>query len=132
MDAPAQMRLQSASFRQEVAQDGMQDAAIAIVVDLDRRIEANGDLELRRVAFAVVSRGHRKSLSMGWTSSLRSGCRRFRARSSPSDLYDSPSANVSGKHAHHHQIAAVNPLNAFGDYGFDAEQQRTLRRPIAR
>src|SRR5687768_18382439 len=37
-----------------------------------------------------------------------------------------------GQHAHADQVAAVDALEALGDDGFDAEQVRALRGPVAR
>ncbi len=36
------------------------------------------------------------------------------------------------KHAHAHEVGAVDALEALGDHGADAEQQRALGRPVAR
>ena len=35
------------------------------------------------------------------------------------------------QHAHAHQVAAVNPLEALGDHSPDAQQQRALGSPVA-
>src|SRR5262249_10597277 len=43
-----------------------------------------------------------------------------------------PLLELARKHAHAHQIAAVDALEALGDYRTHAKQPRPLRRPVAR
>ena len=51
---------------------------------------------------------------------------------SPSDFSVSPGQKFQRQHAHADQIAAMDALEAFGEHGADAEQDRALRGPIAR
>ena len=52
--------------------------------------------------------------------------------SRPSDAAVWPSTYSQRQHAHAHEVRAVDALVALGDDGADAEQQRALRRPVAR
>ena len=50
----------------------------------------------------------------------------------PSDSRFSPGQKLQRQHAHADQIRAMNALEAFGDHGAHAQQQRALGGPIAR
>src|SRR5258708_3566592 len=41
-------------------------------------------------------------------------------------------AELEREHAHADEVRTVDALEAFGDYGANAEQQRALGRPVAR
>ena len=57
--------------------------------------------------------------------------KRLACRSRPSDAALSPSLELQRQHAHADQVAAVDALEALGDHGLDAQQQRALGGPVA-
>ena len=59
-------------------------------------------------------------------------CRTVSRAGEPSDAAVCAGLELQRQHAHVDEIAAVDALEALGDHRLDAEQQRALRRPVAR
>src|SRR5262249_25973178 len=114
----------------QLAQHVRQDAAVLVVIDLDRRIDA----QLHRNLFSgpvraaydqpdVLLRSDPAVESDDVESFRAVEVERLRA-----DAF----FKLQRQHAHSDQVAAVNPLEALGDDRTHAQQPRPFRRPIAR
>src|SRR5436309_7028292 len=101
-----------------------------IVMDFVRCIDSADRLES---FFLAVLRASPDTHEHAW----------FDAAGDPSDVERFEACEAEGsrvlslpelqrQHSHADEIAAVNPLVAFGDYRFDTQQPGTFRRPVAR
>src|SRR5918995_503735 len=106
---------------EELPEDGLQDAAVAQVLDLDRRVHAGPDLEL--FGLAVVARSPDGQLGAG-----RDLCETRDVEGLSAGQTQGVGALafriLEGEDAHTDQVRAVNALEALGDDGLDAEQKR--------
>src|ERR671910_587195 len=114
---------------EELPEDGLQDAAVAQVLDLDRRVHAGLDLEL--FGLAVVARSPDGQLGAG-----RDLCETRDVEGLSAGQTQGVGAlafrKLEGEDAHADQVRAVNALEALGDDGLYAEQERALSGPVAR
>src|SRR5688572_10972803 len=113
----------------EPPQDRGQDAAVAVVVELDGAVDAAGHLEDRRGAVVRV-RGDlhpRPGLDRGDTPD--------RVRLAPAEaelVRVLAGQELQRQDAHADEIRPVDALEALGNDGADTEEQRALGRPVAR
>src|SRR5215211_1420518 len=114
---------------EHLAQDGLQDAAVAEVFDLDRGVHPR--FYRKYFLFAIVARSlHGQLLT------------RFETGEA-GDVEGVVACKAKGfcalavyvlqrEDTHADQIRAVDALEALGDNGPDTEQERALRRPVTR
>src|SRR5260221_7922075 len=115
---------------ENLAQYERQDAAVLVVVHLDRRIDAQQHLDLRSGPVLVVDhdRHFLARVHAVFDTEDVDGLVAFDAerghRVVPHEL--------EGQHAHHDEVGAVDALEALDDHGTRAEEQRALGGPVAR
>src|SRR5918992_421679 len=114
---------------EELAQHRLQDAAVPQVLDLHRRVHARPDPELSHLA----------TFTSGLYSKPGAGCEIGEAlyvvglrTVQPKTIGVLAPCELQGEDAHPDQVRAVDALEALGDDGPYAEQERALRRPVAR
>src|SRR5215203_5683098 len=114
---------------EHLAQDGLQDAAITEVLDLDRGVHAGLYRELLLFAFVAGDLDGQlfARLEAGKASDVEGFVARETKRFCALAL-----GELQGQHAHADQVRAVDAFEALCDNGLDAEQERTLCRPVAR
>src|SRR5829696_2906598 len=114
---------------EHLAQDGLQDAAITEVLDLDRGVHAGLYRELLLFAFVAGDLDGQlfARLEAGKASDVEGFVARETKRFCALAL-----GELQGQHAHADQVRAVDALEALRDDGPHPEQERTLRRPVAR
>src|ERR671916_2055680 len=114
---------------EELPEDGLEDAAVTQVLDLDRRIHARPDPELLRLAF--VARCPDGQLGAGRDAG--EACDVVRLVAGEAQRLRAIAFRVlQGQDAHPDQVRAVDALEALGDDRPYAEQERALRGPVAR
>ncbi len=119
----------------QLAQHVVQDAAVLVVGDLLRRVDADDGADVldscrRRRWRARPARARPRTRPAAAPAGRRS--RTVSSPVSPSDAAVSPAVNSQRHDAHADQVAAVDALVALGDHEAHAEQARPLRRPVAR
>src|SRR5436190_2247424 len=127
--ARARARIREVLRRHQLPEHERQDAAVHVVVDFDRRVDAHddGDFVGRSGAAMNPQRGllHRtqSAFDADDVERLRAVERqRLRARSF---------VELQRENAHADEVGAVNALEALGDDGADAEEARAFGGPIA-
>ena len=110
--------------RQQLAQHERQDAAVLVVLDLLRRVDAHARREL-----LVVRRCTRDLLGLA---ALDAGDRELLLAGQPERLGVLAVGELQRQHAHADQVGAVDALEGLGDHRPHAEQLRALGRPVAR
>src|SRR5687768_7410843 len=113
----------------EAAQDCRQDAALAVVVELDRAVDARDDLD--QPLAAVVTDTQRDRLARRQTTCQAEDVV-FLAPGQAERRRVLARLVLQRQHAHADQVRAMNALIALGEYGAHAEQRRALGRPVAR
>src|ERR1051325_3604106 len=115
---------------QELPEHEREDASMLVVIDLDRRIYAQRERHFFSLAAGAVN-DHRHVHARLDAALKASDGKRLR----PVEI-ESRGARalfkLAGEHAHADEVAAMYALEALGHDRFDAEQQRSLRRPVAR
>ena len=120
----------SSRLLQQLAQHERQDAAVPVVVDLDRRVDAAQHAESRASLPSL-----RVITSVSGCCGLMSSGTAMSNVSSPSMPSDSRAVagcELQRQHAHADEVRAMDALEALRDDRLDAEQLRALRRPVAR
>src|SRR5215470_10336204 len=123
-------KLRESGSSDQLTQHVRQDAAMPVVIDLDRRIYA----QLHRNLFSGAVRAAYDQLDI---------LLRLDPAAEPGDVEGFRAVEVERlradaffelqrQHAHSDQVAAVNALEALGDDRSHAQQSRPFRRPIAR
>src|SRR5471032_2856739 len=115
---------------QQLAQHERQDAAVFVVIDFDRRVDAQQDFDfLRRLAFAVDHQG-RQLLRLDLA---------FQAfqvvdfLAGDAQRFDAVVADeLQRQHAHADQVGAVDAFERAHDHGLHAQQLGALGGPVAR
>src|SRR5262245_12607354 len=128
--ALAAVRRRGSGLRDQLAQYVRQDAAVLVVIDLDRRIYA----QLHRDLFSGPVRAayDQRDILLRPDPAVESDdVESFRAVE-VERLRADAFFELQRQHAHSDQVAAVNPLEALGDDRAHAQQPRPLRRPITR
>src|SRR5258708_3336879 len=122
------MRYRSFSLLQHVPKHRMQNPAVAVVVNLHRRINSTRRGELDRLAVVVCD----------FDGDLLAGFEVLgdrdveRAQAGEAEAGAGLAVFVlEGEDAHSNQVAAVNSFEAFGDDGFDAEKVNAFGGPVA-
>src|SRR5690606_31523538 len=114
----------------EHAEDVRQDAAVAVRRQLLRRVHANVHPEPDRAPILAL----RTDLDRAARLQRRAGALDVEdlapGEAEARDRLAGP--ELQRQHAHVHEVAAMDALEALGDDGPDAEQERALRRPVAR
>ena len=119
--------------RREPAQDRRQDAALAVVVDLDRAVEAGDRPSNRRSRRRRRSRAHdRRAAARGARPAGEPVDRVRLAAGQPERRRALAGQELERQDAHPDEVGAVDPLVALGDDRPDPEQRRALGRPVAR
>jgi hypothetical protein len=114
---------------EEVAQHGVEDAAVLVVADIDGGVEARAGGEVE--AAAVLALGGDGDGLAG--EQLGGHLDVVRLATREPELFGVLTVREDQwQHAHADQVGAVDALEALGDDGADAEQQRALGRPVAR
>src|SRR5918997_1095238 len=114
---------------EELAQHRLQDATVPQILDLHRRVHARPDPELR--GRAVLAGGTYRQLGAG--REIGEVLYVIGLRTLQSQTVGVLAAReLQGEDAHPDQVRAVDALEALGDDGPYAEQERALRRPVAR
>src|SRR5690606_26699666 len=112
----------------DVAQHRMEDAPVAVVVDLDRGIEAAGHLEGERGAVGPPggdAEALPRSQRFGGEDVVGLGAiEAEHHRVVPAD-------ELQRQYAHAHQVGTVDPFEALRDDGLHAKQVRALGCPVA-
>jgi DNA-binding NtrC family response regulator len=119
---------EEARLADQLAQDRLENAAVAVVVDLDRGVEAAGHAHGRRLPGALHLHDHvlpRPDLAAD--AAHREDLLAVEAQG----LRVLPGLELQGQHAHAHEVRAVDPLVALRDDGPHAEEQGALRGPVA-
>src|SRR5918997_4650627 len=114
---------------EEFPEDGLEDTAVAQVLDLDRRVHPRLDPELLRLAF--VARRPDGQLGAGRDASDARDVVRLVAGEAQG-LCALAFRVLEGEDAHPDQVRAVGALEALGDDRPNAEQEGALRGPVAR
>src|SRR6266700_6014925 len=117
-------------FSQYFAQHEWQDAAVLVVVDLDRRVDAQQQRDFLHAA--VLPPDHQRRVLLRPDLALDAadvdGFVAFDAERS-----DRVAAlELEGQHAHADEVRAVDALEALHDHCAHAEKQRAFRGPVAR
>ena len=115
----------------EPAQDRRQDAALLVVVDLDRAVEPGDRLEPPLLA-ALVRERRPSAAGAGARPSARPADRVRLAAGQAERRGALAGQELERQDAHPDEVGAVDPLVALGDDRPDAEQRRALGRPVAR
>src|SRR5438874_10751274 len=105
---------------QELAEDVGQDAAVAVVLDLDRRVDSTDDVEGE---FAAVGPPPVNPERLAWPQARGDAC--DAERLAPGQLQCLARVallELQREHAHADQIAAVDPLEALGNHCADAQE----------
>src|SRR2546425_700049 len=116
-------------FADELSQPVRQDPAVPEGHQFLRRVDPRDSLELDHLVGLAVradgkgAAGPESLRDAGQLVALAAGESERRRRDAGFEL--------QRQNAHVHEVAAVNALEALGDDRGDAEQQRTLRRPVA-
>src|SRR6266540_2925589 len=107
-------------FAKYLAQHERQDAAVLVVIDLDRRVDAQQQGDFLHAAVGPPD--------LALDAANVDGFVAFDAQ-----RRDRVAAfELERQHAHSHEIGAVDALEALHDHRAHAEQQRAFRRPVAR
>src|ERR687898_2350291 len=114
---------------EHLAQHGLQDAAVTEVLDLDRGVHAGLYPEL--LLFAFVARDLHGQLHARLEAGEARDVKGLVAREAEG-FCALALGELQGQHAHADQVRAVDAFEALRDNGPDAEQERALRRPVAR
>src|SRR5690606_3472988 len=114
----------------ELAQHVLQDAAVSIVVELDRRIDPGHHLEALRLA-VLAARDDLERLADREVAGDAADVVRLLTRQAER-LHVLPLEELQRQHAHADQVAAVDALERARDHRLDAEHEGALRRPVAR
>src|ERR1700687_4139855 len=102
---------------------------MADIFDVLRRIDARNHVELFRLA--VFLSAHLERLTR-FESARETAYRVDLVSRQPEALAILPLHELEREHAHPDQIAPMDPLEALGDNRPDAQELRSLRRPVAR
>jgi hypothetical protein len=105
------------------------NAAVLVVVDLDRRVDAQRHRQL--LAAAIGARHHQLRVASRSQQRIGNHVDQLVALQAQRLPGVAP-LELQGQNAHADQVAAVDALEALGDHGLDAQQLRTLGRPVAR
>src|SRR5258705_437650 len=115
---------------ENLAQYERQDAAVLVVVHLDRRLDAQQQRDFLHAAVGSPDDERRVLLrpDLAFDAADVHGLVAFDA-----ERRDRVAAlELEGEHAHADEVGAMDTLEALHDYRAHAEQQRALRRPVAR
>src|SRR5262249_28854778 len=126
--AVAAVRRRGSGLSDQLAQHVRQDAAVLVIIDLDRRIYA----QLHRNLFSGPVRAayDQRDILLRPDPAVESDdVESFRAVE-VERLRADAFFELQRQHAHSDQVAAVNPLEALGDGRSHAQQRRPFRRPI--
>src|SRR5262245_15245565 len=128
--ALAAVRRRGSGLRDQLAQYVRQDAAVLVVIELDRRIYAqlHRDLFSGPVRAAYDQRDVLLRPDPAVETDYVESFRAVEVEGLRADAF----FELQRQHAHSDQVATVNPLEALGDDRSHAQQPRPLRRPIAR
>src|SRR5262245_59427408 len=118
------------ALRHQLAQHGLQDAAVAVVIDLDRRVEPRGHHQ--RSARAVGPLHLDRHVLARLELARKAADRERLAPGEARGLGARARLELQRQDAHADQVRAVDALVALGDRGAYAEQQRALGGPVAR
>ena len=103
---------------------------MAVVLDVVRRVDARDRLELGDPA---LRRGRRTLTRLpGFRPGASPSTSSVSCPVRPSDVGALSGQELERHDAHADEVAAVDALEALRDHGAHAEQQRALRRPVAR
>ena len=113
----------------QLAQHKRQNSALVVILDFNRRIDAQ--LERDTFRAAVRAMNHQRDILL--RNDARFGTfeiEGFAAVEFQRGGID-PVLELAGQHAHAGQVGAVDALEALGDDGFHAEQRGALGGPVA-
>src|SRR5579863_9227244 len=117
-----------AALARELAQHERQDAAVAEIFALLGRVDTHAHFEADRAA--AGRRGDDDGAA--GVDAVEAGDLVALAASQAERLAVATVDELQRQHAHADQVGAMDTLEALGDHGAHAQQQGTLRRPVAR
>ena len=104
---------------------------MAVVVDVDATVQARDGLERPLAARLVVAGGDGHELARA--DAVRQAVDGVRlAPAQPERGRALPGLELERQHAHANEVGPVDPLERLGEHRADAQQCRSLRRPVAR
>src|SRR5690606_17822211 len=105
-------------------QNGLQNARVAVIIDVYHAVETADYRELE--ACAVFARRF-DGQALAWLHIVREAFDIERLAAGDAERFPAGAVSeLQRQNAHANEVAAVNPLEAFSDDRFDAEQVRTL------
>src|SRR5438093_4782478 len=114
----------------ELPQDVLQNAAVLVVLNLVWGVDSSNGLETLFLAiFCPCADTHEHAGLNAARNAVDVECFET-GEAKGSDVF--ACSELQRKHSHTDQIAAVNPFEAFRDYGFDTQQPRALGSPVPR
>src|SRR6266581_4085540 len=115
---------------EKIAQHERQDAAVLVVVHLDRRVDAQQQRDFLRAA--VGSPDHERRVLLRPDLALDAANVQGLVAFDPERRDRVAAFELEGEHTHADEVRAMDALEALHDHRAHAEQQRALRRPVAR
>src|SRR5438552_1173863 len=117
-------------FPEYLAQYERQDAAVLVIVHLDRRVDAQQQRDF--LYAAVGSPDHERRFLLRPHARFDAGDVDDLVPLDSERLHRIAARELEGEHAHPDEVRAMDTLEALHDYRAHAEEQRPLRGPIAR
>src|SRR6266513_4844683 len=114
----------------QFAQHERQDAAVLVVVHLDRRVDAQEQRDFLHAAVGPPDRERRVLLRPDLSLDAADVDDLVALDAERSDRV--AALELEGQHAHADEVRAVDALEALHDHRANPQEQRALRRPVAR
>src|SRR5208282_4195710 len=118
------------SLAEHLAENVVQDAAVLVVGDFERRVDASNGGEI--LFFTVCA----MSANLHFLARLEIVGQAFDVENleagEPARFRSFARQKFQRQHSHSNEVAAMDALEAFGKDGADSEQNRALGGPVAR
>src|SRR5436190_15648183 len=123
-------RFPSGCFARDLAQDVRQDAAVPVVLDLDRRVDSQQN---RHPLFrSILALDDEHDVLLRFDLCVEAEDVELFVALQPEGLRALVALELQRQHTHADQIRAMNALETPRDDGLYAEQARAFRGPVAR
>src|SRR6266852_2103653 len=117
-------------FAEKIAQHERKNPAVHVVIHLDRRVDAQQQLDV--LLRSVLAADDERRLLSRPDARFDAGDVDDLVPPDSERSYRIVAGELEGEHAHAHQVRAVDALEAAHDHRTNAEKQRAFRRPVAR
>ena len=114
--------------RQQLPQHIRQDAAVQEVINFDRRVDAQDERDLQRLAISAVD--HERDALARTNFPFQARDVECFAAIQFEGLGRRPLVELARQHTHAHKVAAVDPFKTLRDHHFHTQQARALSGPV--